>query len=270
MTIALIAFSTAGAELAGYIASNLTQNDYEVRSFIAARHAEGLAGEPFSSIYDLIAIIFSQVDVLIFIGACGIAVRAIAPQIRSKLTDPAVLVCDETGQFVISLLSGHAGGANEWTMHIASILGAAPVITTASDVHTTLSGLPQPQNLYLGIGCRRGLTTEIIERAVTIMLWDQRIPLKRIKACATIDIKKDEFGLCAFAQAHNIPLHYYTASALAAIPGNFTVSEFVMKTVGVDNVCERAATMLGGYDQGRLLIPKTIKDGVTIAVFERW
>ena len=77
---------------------------------------------------------FTDSDVLIFIGACGIAVRSIAPFVRNKKTDPAVLCADEYGHFVISLLSGHLGGANAFTRKTAEILGAVPVITTATDL----------------------------------------------------------------------------------------------------------------------------------------
>ncbi len=78
---------------------------------------------------------FSDSDAMIFVGACGIAVRSIAPFIVSKKTDPAVLVADECGRYVISLLSGHLGGANELTLAAAGILNAEPVITTATDLH---------------------------------------------------------------------------------------------------------------------------------------
>ena len=74
---------------------------------------------------------FSDSDALIFIGATGIAVRSIAPYVASKKSDPAVLVVDECGKFVISLLSGHLGGANELALKTAEILEAIPVVTTA-------------------------------------------------------------------------------------------------------------------------------------------
>ncbi len=76
---------------------------------------------------------FQFYDAIIFISSTGIAVRAISPFIQSKDKDPAVIVIDSTGKYVISLLSGHLGGANELTEKIAKIIGAEPVITTATD-----------------------------------------------------------------------------------------------------------------------------------------
>ena len=76
---------------------------------------------------------------ILFIGACGIAVRAIAPFVRDKLSDSAVLVMDEQGRFIIPILSGHVGGANALAKKLADKTGAVLVLTTATDVEGTFS-----------------------------------------------------------------------------------------------------------------------------------
>lgn len=78
---------------------------------------------------------FTTHTALVVIGATGLTVRVIAPLLKDKLSDPAVVVIDEHGQHMISLLSGHVGGANELTRYLAGVLGADPVITTATDVN---------------------------------------------------------------------------------------------------------------------------------------
>lgn len=86
-----------------------------------------------SSINDCVAELFNKVESLIFIGAMGICVRSIAPYIVDKYTDPAVVNIDSTGRYVVSVLSGHVGGANDLSKQIANIIGGEAVITTQSD-----------------------------------------------------------------------------------------------------------------------------------------
>lgn len=88
----------------------------------------------YEHLIEILPDLWREAYLLIFIMATGIVVRQIASLIQRKDCDPAVLVLDEKGQFVISLLSGHLGGANAWTYELADRLGAQPVITTASDV----------------------------------------------------------------------------------------------------------------------------------------
>ncbi len=89
---------------------------------------------------DIVTRAWERYDSLVFIMATGIVVRVIAPLLKDKHSDPAVVVCDERGNFAISLLSGHVGGANRLAEKIAAVTGGQPVITTASDVlgHTAL------------------------------------------------------------------------------------------------------------------------------------
>lgn len=93
----------------------------------------GTLARPYARLNDLLAKIWPEAAGLVFIGATGIAVRSIAPFLRHKSCDPPVLVIDAGGKFVISLLSGHWGGGNSLAAHLAGLLRAQPVITTASD-----------------------------------------------------------------------------------------------------------------------------------------
>ncbi len=110
------------------------------------------AGEPgdspFSRLSEVFREAFAQGENLVCVMAAGIVVRGIAPYLQGKDTDPAVVVVDEAGQFAVSLLSGHLGGANELARRVAKLLGGTPVITTATDVQ----GLPALDSLAVEHG----------------------------------------------------------------------------------------------------------------------
>lgn len=253
---------------------------------------------------------FDTADALLFIGACGIAVRAVAPLLRSKTADPAVVVMDEAGRHVIPILSGHIGGANALALRIARQTGAQAMITTATDVRgvpaidswavdsgcaienpeairavssAALEGrsvgvmitertltppfpvtlVLRPRTLVLGAGAKRGVDAEAFERAALGFLSRCGVSLLSVRAVATIDVKRDEPALVRFCQKYRLPLEAYSAGELAAVPGTFAHSDFVMRTVGVGCVCERAAVRACG---GRLLMGKTAVDGATLAL----
>lgn len=418
---------------------------------LAHRIADGLSPEYEILWYkkglkDWCADCFAQAELIIFIGACGIAVRTIAPLLKSKTEDPAVLVLDEAGQYVISLLSGHIGGANFYAQQIAGITGAVPVITTASDVrgkiavdvfaknnHLSISSMkaakcveaailrgepvevycsgevhgavppeltliqtkygnelrldesgsiktsqnsctpaqveaarrenrviltcqcktdfsdenndtgqnqknagaiekvktgtqirkekngevanyriwiseracpwlqlteksmesqPQrdrkdqamtdaatdplhtliltPRVVTIGIGCRKGKPAADVAEALKRILREEQIPKEALAGIASIDLKKDEEGILETAQEMGLPFITYTAEELLAVQGDFTPSEFVRKTTGVDNVCERSALLLAG-DGGTIIRKKEAGNGVTVALaIQKW
>lgn len=137
MRAEIISFTDHGALLAQKLAEKLPKEHISCRAWVKKRNAVPPEGVRVLSVSlkEWTGEQFLSADILIFIGAAGIAVRSIAPFVQSKKTDPAVLAADEQGKHVISLLSGHMGGANAMTRLVAKLLHAEPVITTATDLH---------------------------------------------------------------------------------------------------------------------------------------
>lgn len=331
MKAALFAFSRRGCETARRVLAALPGADWQCFTL------ERFGGPGFRPLTpECYGEAFRASDLMVFVGACGIAVRKIAPYVRDKRTDPAVVCVDEKGTFVISLLSGHIGGANGLTKTIAASLGAVPVITTATDVNGKFSvdtwaaengcviddmglakavsaaileenvpffsafpisgQLPEgltlgstgklgisvsvqktppfektlrliPKILHLGLGCRRGTPKEAISQTVEQVFREHHLDFRAVREAASIDLKQEEPGLLAFCRDRGLPVKFYSAARLEAVPGEFTPSPFVQSVTGVDNVCERAA-LLGAE---RLLVKKTAGCGVTVAVaMEHW
>lgn len=328
-TIGIIAFTKAGCALAKKLADGLGLGSGSVCG--PARFADELGIDAYGSLDAWTQAHFTTDDALIFVGASGIAVRAIAPHVRDKFSDPAVVSVDEAGRFVVPLLSGHVGGANELARDIAVITGGQAAVSTATDVNGLFavdewaarhgfailersiakeisaalldgrpvgfrsdfeldekpsgvtegaadigfvvslddSAMPFPRTLHLvprvatvGVGCRKGTDPSVLEQAVADALAEANVSAKAVTAIASIDVKKDELAILELASKMGWSPVFYTADELATVPGEFSSSDFVKRTVGVDNVCERAACASGG----ELVLGKQAGGGITVAI----
>lgn len=365
MRIACVAFTENGLALARRLRDGLAGQGDDVALSCSARLADALAGpdpgsgsgpeldsesgpDPSSNpgsgpsiravddVRAWAAEAWATADALLFVGACGIAVRAVAPLVADKFSDPAVVCVDDAGTFAVPVLGGHVGGANRLARHVAGICGARAVVTTATDVNhvfavdawaaerdlaildrevakevsaallrgervgfandadvdapeaagialgdaaasctlgVSVSLDPErrpfartlrlvPHTVVVGVGCRRGTEAQAILAQVDACLREAHVAPEAVCAIASIDAKADEPGLLEAARIRGWELRLYDADRLAAVPGDFASSEFVRETVGVDNVCERAACVEGAT----LLLPKRAAAGVTVAL----
>lgn len=326
MRTAVISFTKNGERLSRKIAESVESDRFAFEKYPCA------GAKPFSSLGALMEEIFEKYDALIFICAVGIAVRAAAPHLVSKFSDPAVVALDEGGRFAVSLLSGHIGGANSLTRRVAEAVGAQAVITTATDSGGKFSpdcfaasnnlcilekdilkeiaaavvngekigfeseflckNMPKeffgekcetglyvgfdtkaepffktlhlvPRNIVLGAGCKKGTEYEKFFRFVRKSLREINIPIWRVGALHTIEKKRGETAFEEFCRKNKAALRFFTAYELMSAEGEFEASDFVMKTVGADNVCERAAAL-----GGRIILKKRAEDGMTLAAAE--
>lgn len=338
----IISFTRQGSRLNRKMNHLFTEQGYACESYTVERFAEQEGLLPLKkNLKEWIGTVWGEKDFL-FIGATGIAVRMIAPWVKDKFTDSAVLVLDEKAEFVIPLLSGHMGGGVELAHVIASCTGAVPVITTATDVQgyfavdvfakrnrlcignrvlakqisaAVLEGkkigfyseypvkenLPEelelcnctedldkyewgiavsakraesekilsliPQNLVVGIGCRKGVVMEQIQEQLEDIFREKSWDIARISMLASVDLKKEEPGLVELARKYGVPFQTYPAEDLKRIETVSDSSAFVESVTGVDNVCERAAIQC--CPEGTLLLPKRKLNQVTVAVVER-
>ena len=140
MKIAIISVSKKGQDLAVSLKDKLNNDSTIIRTDLFHK-----------DVRNKFPILFYEYDAIIAIMASGILIRSIAPLIESKTSDPAVLNIDDNGNFVISVLSGHLGGANRLTEKVASMIDAIPVITTSTDVNKKLGIDVIAKDLYLSI-----------------------------------------------------------------------------------------------------------------------
>lgn len=337
MNIHVIFFTKQGADIAHRLVECL-EREHMFTLFQGS-------GEHKTPLSEFVQYGFQHAQGLIFISATGIAVRSIAPFLKHKLNDPAILVLDDKGQFVISLLSGHWGQANQLTSEIAAQMGSIPVLTTSTDNHhvfavdnfakqegytivnpekikvvsgrllrgecvTTYCELPitplptglvvsdsqtdcqlallqnadtiknlkslkkeqdaplflVAQEYYVGIGCRKDTSPDLLEDFVLNQLDLLDISLLQVVGIASVDVKKEEKALLLFCEKYNLQFTTFSPSTLQAINGNFTASSFVLSQIGTDNVCERSAIALGG---AFIVREKISENGITLAVAKK-
>lgn len=374
MKIAVICFTVQGAKTSLKIRDFFEQGSEWVEVWCRKKEYQPPKGicSWLGSLKEWTKKAFEDSDAVIFVGAAGIAVRSIAPYLQSKTTDPAVLVVDELGKFVISLVSGHMGGANELCSDLAGGLGAIPVITTATDLNERFAvdvfakknrlfipdmklakmisarlldgekvgfgsefpwngklpegldpgmqkqqggeqsdlaamerenpkqseeeqGSPEgqcpeygfcialnrekrpflhtlhllPRIAVLGVGCRKGISSEALEEFLLRFLEEHHIAPEVLKAVCSIDRKKEEAAILTFCGKYQLPFMVYSARELSEVPGSFSGSAFVADQIGVDNVCERSAVK--GSGNGKLLLRKKAESGMTAALaIEEW
>lgn len=395
--IAMIYFTENGYRLARKVKKKLenTKQKFYIK----------IGKEPEQSLREWCQQSFLDAQIIIFIGAVGIAVRTIAPLIQDKFKDPAVLVLDELGTYVIPILSGHVGRGNEWAKFLSEQLSAIAVITTATDLYgkfavdvfavrqkliltdrilakkissAVLTGekigfycegkvygqLPEelvweinnsfvrksfkaeeelqevsiteeqlleelqkvsiaeeekrevsdasiqgfseirknrkyfifvgihffkkmqntlflyPKVIIIGIGCKFGKTLEEIERFVCRLLKEHQIAMESVCCLASIDKKQQEIGIVKFSQKYQLPFDTFSAKQLAQVPGIFSESKFVKESVGIGNVCERAAVCAAIEINNKnhrendfsaeissiLIQKKVIENGITLAL----
>lgn len=138
--VALVAITKHGSDIVTRVAPRIA----DAHVIVSEKFAERVASVPNTvkpytgALSAQIARLFSDYDQIVFFVSLGAVVRLISPHLKSKDEDPGVLVVDDAAQFVIPVLSGHVGGANAYAEHIANLLGATAVLTTASDVGKTI------------------------------------------------------------------------------------------------------------------------------------
>ena len=171
MKVAIFAYSRHGCETALRVWGALCASADECRCFAPVKYAGGTFESIASPCGQFTGPLFAWADALVFVGAAGIAVRSIAPYVQDKHTDPAVLSVDDLGRFVIPLLSGHIGGANALAERVAGVLGAVPVITTATDINGRFSADAWAARQGLAIidmHAAKAVSAAILERTVPL------------------------------------------------------------------------------------------------------
>lgn len=362
MKIALLALTRGGELTAAKIQRSYVKGEVDLflpEKLKPENHCiESQGGRTYykDSFKELFCFLFKNYPALVCVMAAGIVVRTAASFLQDKYEDPAIVVLDEKGEFAVSLLSGHLGGANALAGEIAQKIGAQAVITTATDVcnkpavemlardwkmaleprenikrinWALTDGVPvkvfvqgdiqvppvftegddenfegpypyeaqgfqgpclvisdtlypepitdnntilaRPQNIVLGVGCKRGTSWEDLVSFIQQCFQEEGISPLCLKKIVSIDMKNNEEGLLEAAGRLKVPAEFLTEEQIKNLKVKVSRSMFVEKITGVGCVCEPAALIGAGREE--LLWKKKKYQGMTTAaarVLYRW
>lgn len=323
MKIAIISVTSAGQKLAFELGLTLEMDPSILQVDLFHKNVKSTLND-----------IYSRYDCILGIMASGIMIRNVCHFIRNKFDDPAILVMDERSKHIISLLSGHHGGANQLTSKLADITGSDPVITTATDVNNKMGidtlarkfymdiadpsviininkaliegfkvrlDVPPsyeylfqdemlknsydksssdkirvvfhehqsyltPKKIVVGLGSRKGVSTDAVLSAVNKTSHHLGIPTERIDFMATVDIKRNETGILEAAEILSVPLKIVSLDDLKKFKhSHISESSFVSRKFGVPGICEPVSLMVAG-ENSKLIYRKNVFDKVTIAM----
>jgi cobalt-precorrin 5A hydrolase len=245
---AVIAVTLKGAEQAEFISKELGYDLFLSEKIGLDR------GTIYSSLKECFVHLFENYDGIVAVMAQGIVTRMCAPLLDSKYTDPAVVVCDEVGRYAISAISGHEGGANKLAHFVASVTGAVPIITTATEANKTY---------IAGIGCRRGTSKDEIISALLKGCDLAGVKISQIRLIASAWVKSDEQGLIDAADELGIYLRFLPKHLYDHSP--FDVEESAAsRHIGIKAVAEPSA-LISGFNSSTIL-NKTAIGNVTVAI----
>ncbi len=251
MKIAVVSLTEKGRVISEKIAADLAQ--HSASRYCFRKHCDG-DSQAFDDLGELVKTLFPENDGIIFVCACGIAVRVIAPLVKSKVSDPAVVVVDDMGRFAISLLSGHLGGANRLAEVVAAAIGAQPVITTSTDVGGIFSpdSFAAANNLIItDMGAAKAVAAALTN-GVKLALLSQF----HLKNKPEIFSENGNIGICiSRTEEKPFPL------TLCLIPRNIvlgigckkgtsceTISEFVRRTLSAAGIDIRRVSIVASID----------------------
>jgi len=204
---------------------------------------------------EVIADAFQNYRALVMVMATGIAVRTAGPLLKSKHSDPAIVVVDRAGRYAVSLAGGHEGGANQLACDVASLCGGGPVITTGTEAGKHVS---------VGVGYRRNATAESINFAIMSGLEQCGLDVEKVRFLATGLIKWRDPEIKKAASDLGLLLRHFSNGQLSHIEGVSGPSQASMRHFSIKGVSEQCALLC--LKNPEIILPRIIIGPVTVSI----